>query len=97
MSCDCIDRINEQLKPKGLTLSLALTYRGNKFTTAIPIATEQLLPVKRKKETPSVYASFCPWCGSQCVEFTPEELRENLVSAREISSGPSLNSEGSQS
>jgi hypothetical protein len=62
--CDCINRIDEQLKPMNARLGVGFALVGNKMETALQVVTVKL-DTKVRKPVPTMYASFCPFCGEK--------------------------------
>jgi hypothetical protein len=58
VNCDCITKINEQLKAQGL--ALVVSFRMPTFTPVVAVQTRRL--VGKGKATP-VLPSYCPFCG----------------------------------
>ena len=58
--CDCITKIEEQLKPHGIELDTAYSLTGG--ATLLAVGT---VPIGggRKNKAPKVFASYCPFCG----------------------------------
>lgn len=58
---DCIERINEQLKPFNTALAMAIDFSG-KNRELIQVATVKADSANRKKPS-AMFASHCPFCG----------------------------------
>jgi hypothetical protein len=58
---DCIERINEQLKPFNTALAMAIDLSG-KNRELIQVATVKADTADRKKPS-AMFASHCPFCG----------------------------------
>lgn len=66
MNCDCIKRVNAQLKPHDT--ELVLTFRlteslGINSTLAIP--TKWIAGIKKRKKPMTIVITFCPFCGKK--------------------------------
>jgi len=61
--CECWEAIGTQLEPHNaqLSLSRAMTMQGE-FFTVMAIPTHKI-NTKWNRKTPSLFASFCPFCG----------------------------------
>lgn len=61
--CDCRKRMNEKLKPLNARLAFGFTFGEGHMDLSPPIIqTEKLTP--RGKRSPTVLATFCPFCGA---------------------------------
>jgi hypothetical protein len=58
MTCDCIDKVNTQLKAQGQALVFA--FIPPELRTSLYILTR---PLVKRKAPAHVIASFCPFCG----------------------------------
>lgn len=66
MNCKCLDRINERLKEQGLRLADGnFTHTFPDFEVRLLIKTQPLAKARRAKATPSIIASYCPFCGKK--------------------------------
>lgn len=61
MACNCIQEVNEKLKEQGVELVLAFTTPD--FTAVVPVQTQWLNGVKKRKKPMTVIPSFCSLCG----------------------------------
>jgi len=62
--CECVKKIDEQLKSKNLRIGMAMstTPDMSRITARLLVATEKI-DKKIRKPVPFVVASFCPFCG----------------------------------
>lgn len=73
-NCDCVARMNENLKPHGLRLASCFSIgTGTAQHRPVLISTEKLADAGRRKTSPPlVIASFCPFCGKRFAEPNAE-------------------------
>ena len=64
MICECIDKINEQLKERNTEISTAFSFSDDmsKMDGVILVATHKIDRSKRGKPI-LANANFCPFCG----------------------------------
>ena len=75
MSCNCRQKIDELLKPKGLRLrdkNVCVRVINGIATCAYTIQTEKIIKSKNGK-TPDIFMTHCPFCGK---EYNPESDNE---------------------
>lgn len=67
--CDCIQKVNEELEKKGLTLITNIQFAADMKTAVsfIPLATQKIDKGNRKIKTLTLAPSFCPFCGKKIV------------------------------
>ena len=66
--CGCFDKVNTQLSDKGLQLDHRIQFNfegGNHVSTIAPLIALQWNDPKRKKKTPVMFCSYCPFCGKK--------------------------------
>lgn len=68
--CDCVKKFDEQLRPHGCRISINLALpkasdNPQKIRGLISIETERLSDAPKRKKSPTVLASFCPFCGTK--------------------------------
>lgn len=62
--CECIKRINAQMKPSGHALHTSVSLTGAPSRAIIPILRTDTWSVEKRRGRPSfMQATFCPWCG----------------------------------
>ncbi len=65
--CECISRVNEGLKPKGLQLATAFIFSKDLSHAGVclPVAVEKKSKADRKTRVPIILAPYCPFCGER--------------------------------
>jgi hypothetical protein len=58
---DCIERINEQLRPFNTAMAMAIDFTGRN-RELIQVSTVKADSTNRKKPS-AMFASYCPFCG----------------------------------
>lgn len=71
--CDCIEKINTQLKAEGYTLNASLGFSGPRRAMIGLIRTDRHVLESRRGKPSSMVASHCPWCGEK---YPDAEARE---------------------
>lgn len=61
--CDCMKKVNDALRPHNTRVSLALLL-DSRLTTAWSISTSQIETGRGKPKAMSLFASYCPFCGT---------------------------------
>ena len=65
MSCDCMKQVNERLAAHNGRLATGFQITADmSIKMRLLLATEKLDKTKRKP-VPSVWASYCPFCGTK--------------------------------
>jgi hypothetical protein len=64
--CDCIEKLNEQLKERNTRIVMPISFSSKGLSTLLGpiIATEKADPTNRKKPV-KLMASYCPFCGEK--------------------------------
>ncbi len=68
--CDCINKLDEDLKPHNTQLCITWNYVTG--ATKVSIRTEQLETGRGKKKAVGVSANYCPFCGEEYQDGTKE-------------------------
>ncbi|PWJ88391.1 hypothetical protein C8D77_111114 [Mesorhizobium loti] len=64
MTCECIAKVDELLKPHNTRLQLLLILSGP--NSELPyIGTEQIEKGRGKPKAKTMFPSFCPFCGTK--------------------------------
>lgn len=64
--CDCIKQFNEALRPHGMQIAQAIQLTPEpRLRARTVIATEMIDGHRRSKNTPTIVASHCPFCGEK--------------------------------
>lgn len=63
--CDCIEKINGELKPQGYTLNASMGFAGPRTAMVGLIRTDKYVPETRRGKPSSIKASHCPFCGEK--------------------------------
>lgn len=66
-SCDCVDKVDAMLAEKNTRITRALIISQPDTFRAL-IETEQVESGRGKPKARSMFASFCPFCGTKYVE-----------------------------
>lgn len=61
--CDCISKVDEKLKDRGLQLERVFSLGGNQVGESIPLHTSRLDNSRKAKLT--IFPSYCPFCGEK--------------------------------
>ncbi len=69
--CDCVERVNTAMADQGQNQQVACSYRtiGGEFRAFAIVETEKIEP--RKKRSPRLIATFCPFCGEKYPDAWP--------------------------
>lgn len=69
MNCDCMANMNERLAEHNTRLvpSFSFTFGDTKTWTTVSIQTEKIDTKKRGRPFAAL-ATFCPFCGTKCIE-----------------------------
>ena len=64
--CDCVEKINKQLKDHNTRISTSMTISRDLSTTGVGLqVTTHKIDTKIRKPAMSLLASFCPFCGKK--------------------------------
>ena len=68
--CDCIKKIDEQLEPHNLRVSMDIIVLENSLGQVLPVHTEFIDESKKKRGQKPVHlrTDFCPFCGEKLSE-----------------------------
>lgn len=65
MNCDCVKKIDTQLKPEGRRLRVSYLI-GDSIGNCVAVGTEWIPGDKPRRGKPGVIlASYCPFCGTK--------------------------------
>jgi hypothetical protein len=70
--CDCITKLNAELKPQGQCVD-ATMFGVGKATTML-IRTDKWIAENRRSKPSRIIASFCPFCGEKYAESAQSDL-----------------------
>lgn len=62
--CECIEKIDEMLKPHNTKLGLTVVF-GQPVTVFPSLETEQIEKGRGKPKAKAMLPSFCPFCGTK--------------------------------
>jgi hypothetical protein len=63
--CECVNTINEDLKPNGQMLNIDLLSNRPMITL---VRVDKWISENRRGKHRAIFASFCPWCGEKYPE-----------------------------
>ena len=63
MACECIEKLDEELKPKNLKVSVMMSFGRDGSTALYPAMYCELIEKKRGKRAPVLAPTFCPFCS----------------------------------
>lgn len=75
MSCECVETINEKLKPYNTRLTQAMMLQECAHP-GLMLQTDQIESGRGKKKAVSIFLSYCPFCGNKYAQLSPNKEGE---------------------